>query len=140
MVYFATLPVTHSKRITMEKVRFLPLIPGCCICSLCRRSPAVDNSLRPPEERSVVKNDGCGSYEFRGKVEEKNKNILNPLSFKSISKKSFTNGGWKREKKNRFIHHLFLLQRLHTVASIHVLQKEEQAVYSFIQRNDLESP
>lgn len=25
-----------------------PLIPGCCICSQCRRSPAVDNSHRPP--------------------------------------------------------------------------------------------
>lgn len=27
-----------------------PLIPGCCICSQCRRSPAVDNSHRPPAE------------------------------------------------------------------------------------------
>lgn len=41
-----------------------PLIPGCCICSQCRRSPAVDNSRRPPAEskEEVWTNSTQGSH------------------------------------------------------------------------------
>lgn len=43
-----------------------PLIPGCCICSQCRRSPAVGNSHRPPVgSKQEVQRDGTQGCHFK---------------------------------------------------------------------------
>lgn len=41
---------------------FLPLIPGCCICSRSHRSPAVGNSLHQPGKRNTAMNKGGRSH------------------------------------------------------------------------------